>query len=314
MLLPALSRSVPLNGLRVFEAAARHQSFVKAAEELGVTPAAVSQQVKGLEEHLRVPLFRRVKNQSLLLTGAGQTLAPGVRDGLEKIELALHRLRAGLDPQVLTVTAVPSLAAKWLVPRLDRFRAARPDVAVHIEATSEVVDLARRPVDVALRYGAGIYPGLHAEKLMNLRVFPVCSPSLLAGSPPVTGPADLCRFVLLHDLNSESNGSLPGWDAWMAAAGVPGAAVGPELRFSNTYLAIEGALSGRGVALGIDVLVEADIKSGRLVKLMDVQLSVDFAYYFVSHPRSLELPKVRAFRDWLSAEAALYDQGWPETA
>ncbi len=209
----------PLNSLRAFEAAARHLSFTKAAEELNVTPAAISHQIKALEEFLGVVLFRRL-TRALRLTDAGQAAFPKVREGFDNLAEAVEILRAEEEGKVLTVSVSPSFGAKWLVPRLDRFRAAHPDLDIRIDATDRLADFQGDNVDVALRYGMGNYPSLLVDKLFGAEMVPVCSPDLLDGTQPLRRPLDLVHHTLLHlDWTLEEQTS-PSWRMWLLAAGV----------------------------------------------------------------------------------------------
>lgn len=288
----------PLNALRAFEAAARHMSFTRAAEELSVTPAAVSQQVRTLENHLGVTLFRR-RNRSLLLTDAAQSCLPALRDGFERFHEAVGRMQADSDSGVLTVSVAPSFAAKWLVPRLGRFEDAYPEIDVWISSAMGLVDFSRDDVDLAVRYGGGDYDGLEVERLMSEYVYPVCSPDLLAGDHPLKEPDDLCHHPLLHDDGPEEDDSCPDWNMWLKAAGVTcvDGARGP--RFNQSSLVLEAAAAGRGVALAKSALASADVAEGRLVKPFETSVPIDFAYYLVCPGAKIELPKVAAFRSWL---------------
>ena len=195
-------RLPPLNALRAFEAAARHLSFARAAQELHVTPSAISHQIKTLEEHLGLPLFRRL-NKMLLLTDEGQALLPGLRAGFEQLADAVASARRCNLRRVLTVSAAPSFAGKWLVPRLDRFRQAQPDIDVRVDASIQLVDFARADVDVGIRYGTGRYPGLHVECLMADEVLPVCSPQLLQGAHALRSTNGYGGPGLIHNLTGE---------------------------------------------------------------------------------------------------------------
>lgn len=297
-------RSPPLNSLRVFETAARYLSFAKAADELGVTPAAISLQIKSLEDQLSLPLFERL-NRTLRLTDSGQSLLPPLRQALGQIDGAIRDLYRDNWPQTLTVSVTPSFAAKWLVHRLDSFHKLHPDIAVRIDASVAVTDFNRQDVDIAIRYGSGKYQGFHVEHFLGLEVFPVCSPSIISTENPLKTPGHLKHHVLLHDINSENNHSLPSWPMWLMAAGVSNMDLRNGARFSNTYLAIEAAIAGKGVALGPSSLVAADIAAGRLIAPLDIKLPVDFAYYFVCLPTAIERQTVKAFRDWVMREALI---------
>jgi LysR family glycine cleavage system transcriptional activator len=294
----------PLNALRAFEAAGRHLSFRKAAEELGVTPAAVSHQVKALEAYCGAPLFRRL-TRALLLTDAGQAALPVLGEGFDKLaDAAAHMVRHE-DTPLLTVSVALSFAAKWLVPRLDRFRAAYPDYDVRVDATDRVIDFDREPADVAIRYGGGQYAGVRAECLMSEVSSPVCSPRLVEGPHPVRTPADLRHHTLLHvDWQRREEGT-PNWRMWLLAAGVRDVDPARGLHFNQESLAVQAAIDGHGVALVGSILIADDVAAGRLVRPFDLSLSdpLDFSYYLVSPEAAVDRPKVAAFRAWVTAEA-----------
>jgi len=213
-------RLPPLNALRAFEAAARHLSVSQAAAELHVTPAAISHQVKALEEWLGVPLFRRL-NRQILLTEAGQTCSKGLRDGFDRLAATVEKVRGRAGAAPLTVSAAPSFAGKWLLPRLERFRSAHPDIEVRIDANPRLSDFERDNVDIGIRYGRGRYPGLRADLLMAENVYPLCSPKLLRGPPRLRHPRDLARHTLLHIDMPVMAEAEPTWEMWLRAAGVP---------------------------------------------------------------------------------------------
>ncbi len=293
-------RLPPLNALRAFEAAARHLSLSRAADELSVTPAAVSHQIRTLEDHLGVPLFRR-DGRSLLLTDAGQACLPGIREGFERLSSAIDEIDSLGMAGVLTVSVAPSFAAKWLVPRLDRFQAKHPEIDVRVSASMQVTDFSRDDVDLAIRYGAGRYPDLVVEKLLEESVFPVCSPGLLKEKGPIETPEALRHHTLLHDDSPDNDESCPTWVMWLKAAGVEAdASRGP--RFNQSSLVIEAAVLGKGVALAKATLAATDLAEGRLVKPFPVNAPVGFAYYVVCPKAKLNLPKVSLFRDWLRVE------------
>jgi len=290
----------PLNALRAFEAAARHLSFTKAARELHVTQAAVSHQIKGLEEYLGVPLFHRHR-KAVLLTEAGQLCLPGLRDGFDRLAAAVDSIRNLDNANVLTVTTPPSFAAKWLVPHLDQFRTAHPDFEVRIDASTNLVDFERENVDVAIRYGSGSYPGLESELLFGIEVFPVCSPRLCKGRHGLRTPADLKWHTLLHT-EWRARGEEPDWRMWLLAAGVPDVDWTRGPQFNDVTVAIQAAIEGQGVALGRGALVAADLKAGRLVRPFRLSVAGRFRYYLVYPAAALKRPKVAAFRDWLLQE------------
>jgi len=309
-------RLPPLNSLRAFEAAARHLSFALAARELHVTPAAVSHQVNGLEEHVGQRLFRRLP-KGLELTRAGQAFAPRLREGFERFDTALEDLHALEESAILSVSVATSFATRWLAPRLHRFVGAHPELDVRINASTRLIDprgdqLAARsavagpPVedaDIVVRFGTGDYPGFRVDKLLSVAVTPICSPRLLANGPPLREPRDLARHVLIHD-NLLYDDGRPLWEAWFEAAGLPGSDTSHGLRFSHAMLALEAAADGMGVALGMPALAGPDLASGRLVAPLELSLPLRFAYYVVSGADTAERADVTAFRNWLLAEAA----------
>ncbi|MBP2314041.1 transcriptional regulator GcvA [Azospirillum soli] len=290
-------RLPPLNALRAFEAAARHLSFTKAADELHVTQAAVSHQIKGLEEWLGMPLFRRL-NRALLLTEAGQSYLPAVRDALDTLSHATERLFRKDSAGALTISTMPSFAAKWLVMRLVRFQSKHPELEVRLHSTPQVVDFGQQDVDIAIRFGSGRWPTLRCERLLTEDIFPVCSPALLDGDRPLAAPEDLRHHTLLHD------DYMITWSVWAEAAGLTGLDMTRGPRFDDSALLLQAAVEGAGVALARGVLVADDIAAGRLVRLFDVHLPGDYAYYVVAPPHYFSRPKVKAFRDWLFEEAA----------
>jgi LysR family glycine cleavage system transcriptional activator len=295
----------PLNSLRAFEAAARHLSFTKAAEELHVTPAAISHQIKALEEQLGVPLFRRL-TRALRLTQAGQAALPPMRDGFDSLADAVDLLRAHENSGAITVSIDPSFAAKWLVPRLDRFRAALPDLDVRLDATDKLTDFQRDNVDLAIRYGSGNYPGLEVERLLSEEIFPVCSPKLGEGTAPLAQPSDLRHHTLIHLEWDSENVTAPNWRMWLLAAGIHDINYTRGPVFSMTTLALQAAIEGQGVALASSFLVADDLAAGRLVVPFDLSVCdpLDFAYHVVVPKRTADLPKVVAFKTWLLDEIA----------
>lgn len=292
----------PLSALRAFEATARLRSFGKAAAELNVTPAAISHQIHTLEEDLGVRLFHRL-NRSIELTASARVLLPGLSDAFAGIHASVRRLRAHNDTGTLTVTASPSIAAKWLVLRLHRFQERYPEIDVRISTSDDVVDLTRGDFDLAIRYGTGRYPGLTVELLMQNEVFPACSPHLLEAGPPLRTPDDLRHHALIHDQAVDRDPLAPTWAMWLKAAGVTGVPASAGLTFSVGYMALDAAIAGHGVVLAYSTIAAADIAAGRLIRLFSLALPDLFAYYVVTAPGALDRPKVRAFRDWLRQEA-----------
>ncbi|UEM06377.1 transcriptional regulator GcvA [Skermanella rosea] len=292
-------RLPPLNAIRAFEAAARHLSFTRAAEELNVTQAAISHQIKGLEDVLGVPLFRRL-NRALVLTEAGQGYLPPLREALDQIADATAKLKAADGGGSLTISTIASFAAKWLVPRLPHFQEQHPHLDVLLSTTPQMVDFTQQDVDAAIRFGRGGWEGVRAEKLLTEDIFPVCSPALLEGPKRLRTPEDLAGFTLLHD------DFLIGWTMWLQSAGVRGvdAARGP--RFTDSALVLQAAVAGHGIALARRVLAADDLDAGRLVAPFGITLPTELAYYFVAPPRYFDRPKVAAFYEWVCGEARDY--------
>jgi len=296
-------RLPPLNSLRAFESAARHLSFKKAAEELHVTPAAISQQVRTLEEHCGVVLFHRL-TRALRLTEAGRAALPPLREGFDRLAEAAEVMCAPGTAGVLTVSVAPSFGAKWLVPRLDRFRTAHPEFDIRIDASDALANFTGDGVDVALRYGKGVYRNLHAEVLMPEVAFPVCSPRLLERGPPLRQPEDLRHHTLLHVQWKMEDDASPNWRMWLRAAGVTGVNAERGPRFSADSMSVEAAVEGQGVALVSGALAEGDLRAGRLVRPFPPTVCQEtaFSYYLVYPEAKAHEPKVMAFREWVLAE------------
>lgn len=296
-------RLPPLNALRAFEAAARHLSFTKAAEELHVTQAAVSHQVKQLEETLGVVLFRRL-NRTILLTDAGQAYLPPLREAFDAIATATAEVTARRETGPLRVSVLPSFAAKWLLPRLPRFREAHPECDLLLSASNEVADLHREGIDAAIRFGLGPYPDLEVTPLMREHVFPVCSPRLLEGPRPLRVPEDLKHHVLLQDQVHDTPDD-PGWRVWLDAAGVTGIDPARGPGYSDSALVLQAAVDGQGVALSRRSLAQDDLAAGRLIKPFGPDLVSGFSYRFVTTRAGARDPRIRAFRDWLVAQVRM---------
>ncbi|WP_175024339.1 MULTISPECIES: transcriptional regulator GcvA [Burkholderia] len=299
---------VHLNALRAFEASARHRSFSAAAAELHVTPAAVGQLVRALEEWLGTPLFHRGASGRLRLvpTEAAERALPDIRAGFDRLTVGLERLKEGSTSGVLTVAVSPAFAAKWLLPRIERFQNAWPDTDVRLDTNLKPVDFVTQQIDIGVRYGTGSWPGLVADKLMDEDVYPVCSPGLLRGRPRLQKPADLARETLIHDLSMDSRTGFPAWDTWLHRAGVADAATGRGMQINNSAAVLQAAIDGHGVALARSVMARDDLATGRLVRLFpEITFASPLAYYIVYRNECSGLAKLAAFRDWLLKEAAL---------
>jgi LysR family glycine cleavage system transcriptional activator len=297
---------VHLNALRAFEASARHESFSGAATELNVTPAAVGQLVRGLEEWLGTPLFHRGTSgrARLVMTETAQRALPDLRAGFDRLSLGLARLQEGSANGILTVTVSPAFAAKWLLPRIDRFQAAWPDLDVRLDTNLRPLDFAVQGIDIGVRYGPGNWPGLKAEKLLDEEIYPVCSPALLAGGALRT-PSDLATQTLIHDLSVDAHVGFATWEMWLERAGAREVPTARGLRINNSAAVLQAAVEGHGVALARSIMVRDDLAAERLVRLFpEVELASELAYYVVYRGECASLPKLAAFRDWLFEEAA----------
>ncbi len=296
-------RLPPLNALRAFEAAARRLSFTKAAEELNVTPGAISQQIRHLEEFAGAPLFRRTGRQ-VLLTDAGQAALPLLTAAFEQMTEAVHLMRVPARRNRLMVSCAPSFAAKWLTHRLDGFQLHLPDAEVWVSADLQLVDFSGPDVDLAIRYGPGGYEGLKYEKLLSETVLPVCSPDLLEGENPIRHPSDLGEHVLLHDQSPENDPSCPDWTSWLAARNIKKVDATRGLRFNQAALVVEAAAAGRGVALAKHAIAAADLAAGRLVApFADGSEDLDFAYWVVWPRGRTQTSVARSFIKWVKQEA-----------
>ncbi len=293
---------LPLNALRAFDAAARHMSFKMAADDLSVTPAAISQQIRSLEDFLGVELFRR-SNRSLILTEAAQLSLAPLKEAFDRMEEAVDIIADTKHTNVIKVSVSPSFASKWLVPRLASYYERRPQAIVKISASMSLTDFSADDVDLAIRYGAGDYPGLHAEEILRETVFPVCSPDLLASNKPLSEPADLLAHTLIHDDSFSDDDTAPNWPMWLKAAGIAVVDGLPAIHFNTHSLAIEAAVMGRGVALARSAIAAEDLKAGRLVKPFGEEMPVAFAHYIVCPADKLKSERIQDFTDWLNDEA-----------
>ncbi len=288
----------PLNALRAFEAIARHLSFARAADELHVTPAALSHQIRALEEQLGLPLFHR-RTRAIELTDAGRLIYPGLHAGFESVRGAMAQLDRSRDGNVLVISATPGLVAKWLMPRLWRFLHAHPDIDARVSASLKIADFAAEGVDVAIRLSKENHPELYAERLFNDSVLPVCSPRLVEQG--LRSPADLPRFPLIHYDIPMSMRAPPLWADWFVVAGLQGDAT-RGLKVNVADHALDAAVAGAGVSLSFKLIASDDVHSGRLVTPFGPELPLASGYNFVCPKGHEKRPNVRAFRDWLFAE------------
>lgn len=291
-------RLPPLNALVVFEAAARHLSFTRAAESIHVTQAAVSHQIKTLEEWLGVPLFHRIgRGQGLALTEAGREYLPRISGAFEAIRGATSVVMDRRRQRVLNVATLDSFGLHWLLPRLGGFLRTHPGVDVRVQAAGQDADaLAKGEVSIDIRYGEGDWTGFEVTRFLSESLFPVCSPAIITADKPLRVPADLGHHTLLHDV------MVTDWRAWLAAAGVEGIDTERGPGFNHSHLVMAAAIHGDGVALGRSALVVDALQKGQLVKPFDLALPCPFAYYVVCSAGSLADPVVAGFRDWLVEE------------
>ena len=292
----------PLNALRAFEAAGRHLSFKEAATELCVTQGAVSRHVLNLESFLGVSLFVRSHRQ-VSLTPAGVAYLQEARDALLRISDATTRARARTDERTLRIKAPPSCSIRWLVPRLGRFHARHPDIAVQVTTSHDPVNFEHDEIDVGIHYGVEATDDWRHERLFNEVLIPICNRRLFGRGRKRQTPRDIVSQVLLHSLRRPTD-----WRQWLDAAGLRGFSATQELTFENSTLTYQGAVDGVGVAIAQKALVAEDILSGRLAAPSDVEVRNPLAYYLVYPSRRADLPKVHAFKNWISSEAGITRQ------
>ena len=306
---------LPLNALRAFEAAARHLSFAKAAEELHVTPAAVSQQIRSLEDLLGVQLFHRL-TRGIALTPSAEAGLPKLHEGFGNLLEGLEHIREQSDLQTLNVWMAPSFASKWLLPRLPGFIERHPEIELRINASTDLIDSADVPhtfpaesfrknnIDLAIRFGTGDYPGCRVDRLMQVTALPMCAPALLEDRQrPLRAPEDLTHHTLLHD-DTPYEGR-PDWPGWLKAAGVKGVNGNRGLHFNRVSLALEAAIEGQGVVLTLEQLAETDLARKRLVIPFTIRVPMDYAYFVISQDDGAKKRNIDLFRDWLFEQVAV---------
>ena len=296
----------PLKAVWYFESAARHLNFSKAADELNVTHSAISHQIRALEEWVGQPLFDRGA-RGLRLTESGQQFLPPVRAAFQQLIQAGQAVRLTARGGALTVSVLPSLASKWLVPRLADFRGRYPDIDVRISATSELEHVGRGDIDIGIRYGLGKWPDLESELLLHDDLFPICSPNLLKGPKPLREPRDIANFPLLSDSDWRPS-EYEFWHKWFELAEISELGLKPDMTFNATNLMIDAVIAGLGVGLGNTMLAGDDLRAGCLVKPMDLSLKLETGYFLVYWPGALKRPKVKAFRDWVIDQVGLLEQ------
>lgn len=275
---------VHLNALRAFEASARHQSFSAAAVELNVTPAAVGQLVRTLEDWLGTPLFHRQAGGKvrLVTTEVADLALPDIRAGFDRLSAGLERLKEAGMSGVLTVTVSLAFAAKWLLPRIERFQSACPETDVRLDTSLKPVDFVAQRIDIGVRYGAGNWPGLTADKLMEEEIYPVCSPEILRRNKRLKHPSALAQQTLIHDLSMDGHKDFPTWATWLRQAGVSDVKATRGMKINNSAAVLQAAVEGQGIALARSVMAHDDVMSGRLVRLFgDIRFQSPLAYYVI---------------------------------
>jgi LysR family glycine cleavage system transcriptional activator len=294
-----------LNALRAFEAVARHLSYTAAAAELNVTPAAVGQLIRGLEDALEVELFHRSASGSsrLALTDAARSALPDLQGGFDLLSAGVERLRASKSRITFTVTVPPAFADKWLLWRVESFQRKHPYYDLRIDTSGRLVDFTAERVDAGIRYGAGAWPGLVSTFLLRDEFFPVCSPALLQGKHPLNDPGALRHHSLIHDISMSTSGVFPTWRSWLQKAGYLNVVdCDRGLQLNDSAAALQTAISGNGVALGRTTLVEKDLAEGRLVRPFGEVQGCELAYYLVHRKESENSAPVVALKEWLLCE------------
>lgn len=296
-------RLPPLNSVRAFEAAARHLNFEKAGDEIAVTASAVGQQVKALEAWLGRPLFVRQPSRGVALTPLGERYAASLTEVLNRLDTATAQALKPETSHVITVSAMPSLASNWLIPRLGSFRERYPEIDVRVSVSMRLTQFDREDVDIAIRFGRGNYPGLHTELLMEEHFFAVCSATLLNDpARPLREPADLKHHTLIQE-EVEGVPDYTTWERWLKTVGVEGIDTSRGPRFTHTYLCLQAAASGQGVALATSALIGDYLKAGRLVRPFPHQVKGGYQYYIICPQENADKPTIAAFRAWLHDEA-----------
>ncbi len=293
----------PLKSLQAFEAAGRLLSFTEAARELNVTPGAISQQIRMLEDFLEVRLFKRM-NRAIVLTDDGHLFLPFISSGFEQFGEAVAMLHAKGSEGPLTITSAPSFVSKWLIPRLSKFKSAHPGIDVRIDTSDRLVDFKHEDIDVGIRFGNGVYPELDTVYLFSFDLIPVCAPELMQQGEGLTTVSDLKNHTLLHSNYDEIDPGFPDWAMWLKVVEADDVDADHGIYFNQSDLLFQAAVDGQGVALLANVMAEPEIRAGRLVQPFATRLPVKLNYHLVTSPAKALIPKVAAFRDWIGAESA----------
>ena len=292
-----------LKSLQAFEAAGRHLSFTEAARELNVTPGAISQQMRTLEDFLEIKLFKRM-NRSIVLTNDGQTFLPLISSGFEQFSEAVATLREKRSMGPLTITSAPSFVSNWLIPRLTKFKSEHPGIDVRIDTSDRLVDFKHEDIDVGIRFGNGVYPMLDTVFLFSFDLIPVCAPQLMLQEHGLKKISDLKYHTLLHSNYDAWDPSFPDWAMWLKVVEAGDIDAGHGIYFNQSDLLFQAALNGQGVALLANVMAEPEIKTGRLVQPFTTRLPVKMNYHLVTSSAKARVAKVAAFREWILTESA----------
>jgi len=292
----------PLNAVKAFEAAARHLSFTKAALELNVTPGAVSQQIKLLEDYLDVHLFKRL-NRQIVLTEAGQIFLPKLNQAFRLITESVEAVHSQHQDEPLTISAPPSFVAKWLIPRLSLFNKVHPEIDVRIDSSTRLVDFEQENIDVAIRFSQHQDTSLVSTHLMSLEIIPVCSPALINAGKGLHQSADLKHQTLLHFESGRNEQNWPEWPMWLATMGIKDVDSTRGIYFNQKDMLIQAAIESQGVALVATIIAENDINQGRLVQPFALTMPIHFSYYLVTSAQKSRRPKVQAFKQWIVKES-----------
>ena len=301
-------RLPPLKSLQAFESAARQLSFTLAAQELNVTPGAISQQIRLLEEFLEIKLFNRL-NRAIVLTDVGRLLLPLISKGFESFHEAVSLVEQHSGGGPLTISSAPSFVSKWLIPRLARLKSLHPEIDVRIDTSDRLVDFTREDIDVGIRFGNGVYPELDTVFLFSFHLIPVCSPDLLRADKQLKVVSDLKNFTLLHSNYDYLDPGWPDWAMWLKVVCADEVDSTHGIFFNQSDQLFQAALDGQGVALLANVMADPEIAAGRLVQPFSARLPVKFNYHLVTSPYKADLAKVTAFRQWILDESAYLRNG-----
>ncbi len=292
----------PLNSLKAFEAAARHLSFSKAAAELNVTPAAISQQIKLLERFLDVLLFKR-KNRQIILTKSGKRLLPSLSEGFNLITAAVNSIQNYHEDEPLTITAPPAFVSKWLIPKLNGFNQRHPKINVRIDSSKRLIDFDTETVDVGIRFSYDEDNTLDSTHLFSLDVIAVCSPTLIKQKHPLNKASELANYTLLNYAERYKDDTWPDWEMWLSTMGIKGVDASHAILFNQKEMVLQAAIEGQGIALTTSIVAENDIRSGRLIQPFNFSMPIQFSYFLVTSHQKSKLKKVKLFKQWIIEQA-----------